>query len=198
MTKFILVRHGKPTYDEVVKLGFKGTGLALAPLTPKGISDVKKTAENQIFENSDILISSPYTRAMQTASIIAQKQNLDITVEPLLHEWIPDLSNNYNTEEEFLKLIKIAKHDWELKKQNHDYICNFKTEAINHVQDRAITVLSKYLDYNKVIVVSHELLISTLFQNKTSLKTAGFIMITDKEINTNLKQMGMEKKLCKK
>lgn len=37
MTKFILVRHGEPTYDEVVKLGFKGT--SLAPLTQKGISN---------------------------------------------------------------------------------------------------------------------------------------------------------------
>ncbi len=198
MTKFILVRHGQPTYDEIVKLGFKGTGLALAPLTPKGINDVKETAKNKTFEKADILISSPYTRAMQTASIIAQKHHLDINVEPLLHEWIPDLSNNYNTEEEFLKLIKIAKHDWELKKQNHNHICNFKTESIEHVQERAIQALSKYLDYNKVIVVSHGLLISTLFYEKIKLQTANFIIVTDSEINQNLKQIGMGKTLCKK
>ena len=198
MTKFILVRHGEPTYDEVVKLGFKGTSLALAPLTPQGISDVKKTAENKVFENSDILISSPYTRTMQTASIIAKRQDLDVNVEPLLHEWIPDLSNNYNTEEEFLKLIRIAKNDWELKKQNHNHICIFKTEAIDHVQKRAIAALSKYLDYNKVIVISHGLLISTLFKEKVKLQTAGFIVTTDNEINENLKQIGMGKILCKK
>ena len=198
MTKFILVRHGEPTYDEVIKLNFKGTGLALAPLTPKGINEVKKTAENKIFENSDILISSPYTRAMQTASIIGQKYNLDINVEPLLHEWIPDLSNNYNTEEEFLELIRIAKSDWELKKQNHNHICSFKTEALEHVQTRAIDALSKYLNYDKIIVVSHGLLISTLFKEKIKLQTAGFIMVTDSEINENLKQIGMGKILCKK
>ena len=189
MTKFILVRHGEPTYDEVIKLNFKGTGLALAPLTPKGINEVKKTAENKIFENSDILISSPYTRAMQTASIIGQKYSLDINVEPLLHEWIPDLSNNYNTEEEFLELIRIAKSDWELKKQNHNHICSFKTEALEHVQTRAIEALSKYLNYDKIIVVSHGLLISTLFKEKIKLQTAGFIMVTDSEINENLKQI---------
>ncbi len=198
MTKFILVRHGEPTYDEVVKLGFKGTGLALAPLTPKGISDIKKIAEDNIFEDSDILISSPFTRTMQTASIIAKRHNLDINVEPLLHEWIPDLSNNYNTQAEFLELIRTAKHDWELKKQNHSHICSFKTESLDHVQERAIKVLSKYLDYNKVIVVSHGLLISTLFKEKVKLQTAGFIMVTDSEINENLKQIGMGKTLCKK
>ena len=198
MTKFVLVRHGEPTYDEIIKLGFKGTGLSLAPLTPKGIQSVKETAEDKAFENSDILISSPYTRTMQTASIIAKRHNLDINVEPLLHEWIPDLSNNYNTEEKFLELIRIAKHDWELKKQNHNYICSFKTEALNHVQERAIKALSKYLDYNKVIVVTHGLLISTLFKEKIKLNTAEFIMVTDSEINQNLKQMGMGKTLCKK
>ena len=198
MTKFILVRHGEPTYDEIVKLGFKGTGLTLAPLAQKGINNAKNIAANPIFEGSDILISSPYTRTMQTASIIAAKHNLDINVEPLLHEWIPDLSNKYNTEKEFLKLIRIAKQDWELKKQNHNYICSFKTESLDHVQDRAINVLSKYLDYNKVIVVSHGLLISTLFKEKIKLKTAEFIMVTDQEINENLKQIGMGKTLCKK
>ena len=198
MTKFILLRHGEPTYDEVVKLGFKGTGLALAKKKKKGISDVQETAKNKIFENSDILISSPYTRTMQTASIIAKRHNLDINVEPLLHEWIPDLSNNYNTEEEFLELIRTAKYDWELKKRNHNHICSFKTEALDHVQERAIEALSKYLDYNKVIVVSHGLLISTLFKEKVRLQTAGFIMVTDSEINENLKQIGMGKTLCKK
>ena len=198
MTKFVLVRHGEPTYDEIIKLGFKGTGLSLAPLTPKGIQSVKETAEDKAFENSDILISSPYTRTMQTASIIAKRHNLDINVEPLLHEWIPDLSNNYNTEEEFLELIRIAKHDWELKKQQHSHICSYKTEPIDHVQERAIDALSNYLDYNKVIVVSHGLLISTLFQEKIRLQTAGFIVVTDSEINENLKQIGMEKILCKK
>lgn len=47
----------------------------------------------------------------------------------------------------------------------------------------------------KFILVRHG---KPTYDEKTSLKTAGFIMITDKEINTNLKQMWMEKKLCKK
>ena len=75
MTKYILVRHGQPTYEEVINLGFKGHGIALAPLTERGIEEVKKTIKNKIFEDSDILISSPYPRAMQTASIIGKKYN---------------------------------------------------------------------------------------------------------------------------
>ena len=124
MTKFILVRHGEPTYAEVRELGFKGHGFALAPLTNEGIREVEKTAENEIFENSDILISSPYTRAMQTASIIGNKYNLRVNVEVLLHEWIPDLTHNYNTVEEFTNNIRIAKNEWQEKLINPNYILN--------------------------------------------------------------------------
>ena len=81
MTEFILVRHGEPTYKELRDLGFKGHGFSLAPLTEKGIQEVKEISKNEVFVNSDILISSPYTRAIQTASIIANEYNMDINVE---------------------------------------------------------------------------------------------------------------------
>lgn len=187
MTKYVLVRHGEPTYKEVINAGFKGHGLALAPLTKKGIQKVKKTAKNEVFKNSDILISSPYTRAMQTASIIAKENGLDINVEVLLHEWIVDLNNNYNTEEQFLQNIKKAKDEWEQKQINPNFKYSDDIEALENVRNRALKVLSKYTDYNKVIVVCHGLLISMLFKEKIRLSTGDFIIITDKELNNNFK-----------
>lgn len=49
-------------------------------------------------------VSSPYTRALQTAAIISQKTNIDITVEMDLHEWMPDLTFQYHVFEECLEL----------------------------------------------------------------------------------------------
>ena len=187
MTKYILVRHGEPTYDEVINAGFKGHGLALAPLTKKGIQEVKKIAKNEVFKDSDILISSPYTRAMQTASIIAQENKLDINVEILLHEWIVDLNNNYNKEEQFLQNIKKAKSEWEQKQINPDFKYSDDIEPLESVRNRALKVLSKYTNYNKVIVVCHGLLISMLFKERIRLKTGDFISVTDKELNNNFK-----------
>ena len=37
MTKYILVRHGQPEYNQIVSLGFRDQGLALAPLSSKVI-----------------------------------------------------------------------------------------------------------------------------------------------------------------
>lgn len=185
MTEFILVRHGEPTYDEVVDAGFRGHGLALAPLSDKGIKEVKEIAKNDIFKNSDILISSPYTRAMQTASIIAKENDLDVNVEVLLHEWIPDLSNNYNTTEEFLKLIRLAKDEYVKSKNVPNFKFSDKTESLLHVRQRAFTTLEKYINYDKVIVVCHGLLISTLFKEKVKLHTGDFVMVTSDYLEEN-------------
>ena len=183
MAKFILVRHGEAKYDQLVNAGFKGQGLALAPLTEKGIKEVEKTAKNEIFKNSDLLIASPYTRTMQTASIIGGKYNLSINVELLLHEWIPDLTNSHNTQEEFLRNIKIAKREWQEYQTNKDIIFNDKIESIKHVRERALSVLEKYENYGKVIVVTHGLLISTLFKEKIRLHTGDFIEINSEQLN---------------
>ena len=182
MTKFILVRHGEPTYEEVISLGFKGHGLAFSPLTENGINEVLKTAENEFFSDSDILISSPYTRAMQTASIIGNKYNLMVNVEVLLHEWIVDTNNNYNSNEEFIKNIKLAKKEWEMYLANPNFEFSKETESLLSVRKRILSVLERYCDYDKVIVVAHGLLISMLFEKKLKLHTGEFVVTTSEEL----------------
>lgn len=182
MTKFVLVRHGEPTYDELVQLGFRGYGLGLAPLTENGIKEIEELSENSIFDNSDILLSSPYTRAMQTASIIARKLNMSINVEVKLHEWIPDLTNNYNTNEEFINNLHIAKAEWNKYLNDPSFTFNEKIESLKHVCERALSVLEKYYDYDKVIVIAHGLLIRTLFNEKVKLHTGEFIETTSDDL----------------
>ncbi len=185
MTKFIFVRHGEPTYDEVEKLGFIGSGLDLAPLTDKGIMEVKETAKNKIFENSDILIASPYTRTMQTASIIASKWGLDINVELLLHEWLPDMTYTYKESEKFRENLKIAREEWENYQNDPSFKFSDKYETLENVRKRGLSVLEKYCDYDKVIVVAHLIFISMFFKDKIKLKTGEFIVTTSEELEKN-------------
>lgn len=185
MTKFILIRHGEPTYDEVISLGFKGHGIALAPLTENGINEVLKLCENKELEGSDILISSPYTRAMQTASIIGMKHNLMVNVEILLHEWLVDVHHNYNSTYEFTKNIKLAKKEWEEYLKNPNFVFSEDTESLLSVRNRALSVLENYCSYNKVIVVTHGLLISMLFNDKVRINTGDFTIVTSEELENN-------------
>lgn len=179
MTKFVLVRHGEPTYEELMALGYNKDKYSWGPLTKKGVADVLKTAENEIFENSDILISSPYTRAMQTASIIGAKHNLMINPEILLHEWLP---GTFDTPSNFISTVHLAHKEWLMKKENPDFVYSDGFESFESVQNRVLKVLEKYTDYDKVIVVAHGILISMLFDSEVRLHTSEFTTITSDEL----------------
>lgn len=193
MTKFILIRHGETSYNEVKNLGFKGHGLALSPLNSNGIKEIETLSKNKIFENSDILISSPYTRAMQTASIIGNKYNLKVNVELLLHEWLPDLTYEYNDELVFFKNYKIAFKEYKMKQEGKNFTYNDKIESLENLKTRAINTLRKYYGYNKVIVVTHSLLIHLLFNEQIKLHTGEYVVITDEELENNFKQKTLKK-----
>lgn len=192
MTKFILVRHGEPTYDEV-----RPNNMVLAPLTENGKNEVLKMCENEIFENSDMLISSPYTRAIQTASIIGMKYNLIVRPEFLLHEWMVCPEYICYSSGKFIRNLKIAKKEWKQYLMNPDFVFSEETESLLSVRKRALFVLERYCKYNKVIVVSHGMLISMLFNDEVKLHTGDFVVVTSEELEKNFdfkpKKMILEK-----
>lgn len=73
MTTFYLIRHGEPTYKPIDERRFIGHGRDLAPLTENGIKGVKETALDNRLKNCEIIVSSPYTRALQTAAILSKE-----------------------------------------------------------------------------------------------------------------------------
>ena len=100
MSTFYLIRHGKPDYTYGDTHGFIGQGHDLAPLQKDKIKDVIETSKDIRLKNAQIIVSSPYTRALQTASIISKETGLDIVVEPDIREWQPDLTYQYKNSEE--------------------------------------------------------------------------------------------------
>ena len=193
MTKFILVRHGKPTYEKLLLEGYRGKEFSWAPLCEEGVLEIKKLAQNQIFEDSDLLVSSPYTRTMQTASIIGQKYNLQINPNVLLHEWIPDNSSNYTTKEELVKNIRLARSEFAEHSNDENYVYDSRFEPLIHVRNRALEALKEYYEYDKVIVVAHSVLISMLFPYPVRLKTGEYIETTSEELDKNFKQKILKK-----
>lgn len=105
MALFYLIRHGEPDYDAVAKLGFYGFGRSFAPLSENGLKQVEETAKDSRLLDADLIICSPYTRALKTAAIISRKTNKEIVVEPELHEWIVDKTD---CEYAFNKKIKFT------------------------------------------------------------------------------------------
>ena len=98
--KIIFIRHGEPDKNEVDKRGFIGQGRDLAPLTELGIRQAEEASKNPLLEGSQIIISSPYTRALHTAAIVSKNTGLDIKIDMDIYEFLSDKTFQVKGEEE--------------------------------------------------------------------------------------------------
>lgn len=157
MTVFYLIRHGEPDWKLNENYGFKGHGRDLPPLTGKGVEQALKVAEDERLQNAELIIASPYTRALQTAAIISRKLDLDLRVEVDLREWQPDLTYNYDSLGRLFELFA----DYQRCNGVHPEGETKLWETRAALKKRMDTVLDKYLSYSHIIVVAHSEIIQT-------------------------------------
>ena len=149
--EIILVRHGEADYSEVDAKGYLGFGRDLAPLTTKGMEQAHAVFQNYLLKNAEIIISSPYTRALHTAAIISKNLSLDLTVDIGFHERLPDIKNEFRTKEDFQHSFKeydFCKGIYTDSKLHH-------WESIEQQINRIKHSLNKYITYKKIIIVTH-------------------------------------------
>lgn len=162
MTKFYFVRHGEPDWYINERYNFKGHGRDLVPLTDKGIQQAKEAAKILRQTNTQLILTSPYTRTMHTAAILSKELNIEIKVEIDLREWQPDLTYEYDTYDEFMKLSM----EYEKCKGEYPEGEKKKWESRRDLKSRVEAVLDRFLEYKEVIVVCHEKVIKTQFNNE--------------------------------
>jgi broad specificity phosphatase PhoE len=90
MTAIYLVRHGEADYEVIGKRRWPGKLADLAPLSARGVEQAAVAGEQLADVGAVKLLSSPFTRTMQTASAVSCRINLAIEVDLDLHEWLPD------------------------------------------------------------------------------------------------------------
>ena len=151
MALFYLIRHGEPDYEAVGKLGFYGFGRSFAPLSECGLKQAEETAKDIRLLDADLIICSPYTRALQTAAIISREIDKEIVVEPELHEWVVDKTNSITSSEEVAMLGK----EFQEYKGVYPEGQEMRLETLSSLKKRIKRVADKYADYDKVIVVGH-------------------------------------------
>lgn len=151
MALFYLVRHGKPDYSHLMEHGFFGFGRAFAPLDEEGVRQAEETARDERLKSAALIVSSPYTRALQTAQIISKHTQLDVAVELDLHEWQPDLTNQFRTGEESVALAEEFMRCRGVYPEGRA----MRWEALDSMRLRMKRVAQKYAVYDKVIIVGH-------------------------------------------
>lgn len=173
----VFIRHGEPDYLLCEDRGFIGHGRDLAPLSALGLQQAEAVSKDRNLCDCEVIVSSPYTRALQTAAIISRNTGIKIEVDVDLHEWCPDKTYQYKTLEQLDELHK------DFVSCKGEYTNGYKRnwETINEIIDRVIPVLDKYLErgFNKIIIVAHGGIIRR-FIGKSNIKYC-----TPYEVNYN-------------
>lgn len=155
--KIYMIRHGKADYSYGDTHNFIGHGHDLAKLDEEYIGDVIETSKDKRLREALLIVSSPYTRALQTAAIISKETGLDIKIEHDLREWEPDITYQYKAKE--------------MKEYYKDYHKNngiaplnklVKWETKEHLRNRVQSVIDKYKDYECIIFVFHQMAIQSV------------------------------------
>lgn len=82
----ILIRHGQSIFNEIYNATKRDPGVIDPELTTLGRRQAEALAQSLAGTDLTRLVSSPYTRALQTASVIAEALGLAITVDARVGE----------------------------------------------------------------------------------------------------------------
>jgi len=82
----ILLRHGQTIFNAVFGLTRIDPGVVDPPLTPEGRRQIAAAAEKLAQLPLKRVVSSPYTRALETAEIVSARAGLSVAIEPLVGE----------------------------------------------------------------------------------------------------------------
>lgn len=152
----VMIRHGKTDYSYVEQRGFPGIGVNFAPLSELGVKQAEAVATDSALDGCQLIIASPFTRAMQTAAIISRVTGLEIRVEVDLHEWSPDSAH----EETMLEHIADERYrEYAELRGIHPSDRDVRWESAADVIARVQGVLDRYREYDKVAVVCHGVVI---------------------------------------
>ena len=163
MTTFYLIRHGESRLDLAAGGNLKGAergwSAHIIPLTEKGISQIENASKSLSTEDPQIIISSPMSRALQSAAILSRILDLPLRVEFDLHEWICGWRDSMALVEETEAEMHELGGEWP-SGETRDW------EPMSSVRGRVGRVLEQYQTFQRVVVVCHETVIFSLTGKK--------------------------------
>ena len=152
---FYFIRHGKTDYSQRNTKIYQGFGVNLAPLSDKGMREIAETAKDERLRGADLILSSPYCRALHSAAILSKAIGADIRVETDLHEWLANKAYIYEDDETAEKAYEEYEADGGNYPQGEEHLW----ESAAAIKARVLAVLRKYAVYPKVIVTCHGMMI---------------------------------------
>lgn len=158
--QLVLIRHGKTDYRPVDERGLIGNGRDLAPLGNKGIRQAEECARRTALKGVELILSSPYTRALQTAAIISRITQIPLRVEIDLREWQPDRTHLYGSTQD----VRDSQSAYDQHRGVHPEGETPLWESTAEMIARLRPVFDRYLQegWEKLAVVAHGMVIGRL------------------------------------
>ncbi|MBO4500996.1 MAG: histidine phosphatase family protein [Clostridia bacterium] len=155
---FYFVRHGVADDTETGSKFYRGIDMFLCKLSDEGAAQIENAAKDERLQGADIIICSPYTRAVHSAAILSKALGAPIAIETDLHEWIADKSYAQKSDEETVAAMR------EFLANRGEYPAGEERawESAADIRARVLAVLRRYSSYDRVIVIGHGLVILSL------------------------------------
>ncbi len=152
MTTFFFIRHGKTDFSDANTKIYQNQGFNMLTLSDEGIRQITETAGAPELQNAELIVTSPFGRALHSAAILSQILQLDIKVETDLHEWLANIKTyEFLSDEDAEKNYKEFNICHGIYPENADCVW----ESAEHMKQRVYAVLEKYMQYQAVIIVCH-------------------------------------------
>ena len=186
MTRFVLVRHGESNTTVARTIGGYRTCRGLSPLGRKQADALADRLARTREVDADVLVSSRFPRAIETAELIAPAlRDLPIVVDPAVGEHDPGPECDGLSFEEFLD--RHGMPDWESDPFAVTFPGGETLADFHHRVGRAFHDLEDAHDGKTVVVVCHGGVVDAAFRFLLHLPmTGGFELRT---VNTSLTEL---------
>jgi len=155
MTTFYFIRHGDRDFSEENTKFYRGRGCDLLTLSELGIEQIESAAHDRRLKAAELIITSPFGRALHSAAILSKELGLELRVETDLHEWASD-----TVEFSYLPQEEADRRFQELLGNNGKHPAGEAPgwESADQMKRRVFAVLEKYRGCRCVIVCCHGVL----------------------------------------
>lgn len=169
MTTYYLIRHAEPEWRSSDSVPTGGLRREFCPLSIKGVRQAKELIGDARLQGAQVIVSSPYTRALHTAAILSRGLNLPLEVEFDLYEWVPDYAA--------AALHDAAAEPFSPCRRRAPQRENMRDELVSEVAERTVSVLRRFSAHSEVIVLCHGGVIEAA-TGKVGVRYGGIVVLS--------------------
>ncbi len=184
MKRIFFVRHGESQWNVVNRM----QGQNDIPLTEKGIKQANSIANRLVNENIDKIYSSDLKRAYETALIIGNRLNLDVTKMKEFREMNFGVWEG-KTHDEIMAEYQEQFLYWKKEPENTRID---GAETLQELQERSMAALNEIISSNKedsILVVSHGVTIKVMILGLLGMSLSNYKNLVIENVSLSIVEL---------